>query len=109
MAFDTGPGNMVIDALVAIHTQGKQKFDRGGRIAAAGRVNDKLFGKLLQDPYYSRRRRKSTGREQYGKEFVQRFLKSKAPLPDLIATATVFTAATIAEGIDRFAPGTGTS
>src|SRR5437867_2910597 len=49
VAFDTGPGNMVIDALIAIHTQGKQKFDRGGRIAAVGRVNDKLFGTLLQD------------------------------------------------------------
>jgi len=49
-AFDTGPGNMVIDALVTLHTKGKQKFDRGGRIAAAGRVNDKLFRQLLQDP-----------------------------------------------------------
>src|SRR5262249_32351684 len=47
VAFDTGPGNMVIDALVEIHTQGRQKFDRGGRIAAAGRVNEKLLDKLL--------------------------------------------------------------
>ena len=105
LAFDTGPGNMVIDALVALHTQGKQKFDRGGRIAATGHVNDKLFGKLLQDPYYRERPPKSAGREQYGKEYVSRLLKSKSPLPDLIATATVLTAATIAIGIERFAAG----
>ncbi len=103
VAFDTGPGNMVIDALVAMHTQGTQKFDRGGRLAAAGCVNDKLFGKLLQDPYYRERPPKSAGREQYGKEYVSRLLKSKSPLPDLIATATVLTAATIAIGIERFA------
>src|SRR5258708_6866593 len=103
VAFDTGPGNMVIDALVAMHSQGKQKFDRGGRLAAAGRVNDKLFGKLLQDPYYRESPPKSAGREQYGKEYVSRLLQSKSPLPDLIATATVLTAATIAIGIERFA------
>jgi len=107
LAFDTGPGNMVIDALVAIHTQGKQKFDRGGRIAAAGRVNDKLFGKLLQDPYYRERPPKSAGREQYGNEFLSRLLKSKTPLPDLIATATLLTSATIAIGIERFAGDSG--
>jgi anhydro-N-acetylmuramic acid kinase len=103
IAFDTGPGNMVIDALVAMHSQGKQKFDRGGRIAAVGRVNDKLFSKLLQDPYYRERPPKSAGREQYGKEYVSRLLKSKSSLPDLIATATVLTAATIAIGVERFA------
>jgi anhydro-N-acetylmuramic acid kinase len=102
-AFDTGPGNMVIDALVTLHTKGKQKFDRGGRIAAAGRVNDKLFGQLLRDPYYREKPPKSAGREQYGEEFVKRLLASKSPLPDLIATATVLTAATIAIGIERFA------
>src|SRR5258706_145091 len=103
VAFDTGPGNMVIDALVALHTKGRQKFDREGRIAAAGRVNDKLFGKLLQDPYYRVKPPKSAGREQYGREFVNLLLKSKSPAQDLIATATVLTAATIAIGIDRFA------
>ena len=81
VAFDTGPGNMVIDALVAIHTQGKQKFDRGGRIAAGGKVNDRLFGKLLADPYYKEKPPKSAGREQYGAEFVQRMLNSKTRCP----------------------------
>ncbi|RDJ93394.1 hypothetical protein B4Q13_22205, partial [Lacticaseibacillus rhamnosus] len=69
VAFDTGPGNMVIDALVALHTGGK--FDRGGRIAAAGKVNDKLFGKMLADRYYREEPPKSAGREQYGAQFVR--------------------------------------
>src|SRR6266436_8375515 len=105
VAFDTGPGNMVIDALVTLHTEGRQKFDRGGRIAATGKVNDRLFGKLLLDSYYRATPPKSAGREQYGAEFVRRLLKSKSSLPDLIATATVFTAATIAVGVERFAGG----
>jgi anhydro-N-acetylmuramic acid kinase len=103
VAFDTGPGNMVIDVLVALHTGGRQKFDRGGRIAAQGRINRRMLDSLLADPYYSRKPPKSAGREQYGAEFIKRLLKSKSPLPDLIATATALTAATIAIGITRFA------
>ena len=103
VAFDTGPGNMVIDALVSLHTGGRQKFDRGGRIAAKGRVNRRLLDNLLADPYYRRKPPKTTGREQYGAEFVRRMLKSKSPLPDLIATAAALTAVTIATGITRFA------
>jgi anhydro-N-acetylmuramic acid kinase len=103
IAFDTGPGNMVIDALVSLYTGGKQKFDRGGRIAAQGRANRRLLDQLLEDPYYGERPPKSAGREQYGTEFVERLLQSGSSLPDLIATATALTAATIAIGIDRFA------
>ena len=103
VAFDTGPGNMVIDALVSLHTGGRQRFDRGGRIAAQGRINRKLLDSLLADPYYKLKPPKTAGREQYGAEFVRRLLKSKSPLPDLIATATVLTAATIAIGVRRFA------
>ncbi len=102
-AFDTGPGNMVIDALVTLHTGGKQKFDRGGRIAAQGHVDRGLLDRLLDDPYYKERPPKTAGREQYGTEFVERMVKSKLSLPDLIATATALTAATIAIGIERFA------
>jgi anhydro-N-acetylmuramic acid kinase len=103
VAFDTGPGNMVIDALVALHTSGRQKFDRGGRIAAQGRINRKLLDALLADAYYKQKPPKSAGREQYGAEFVRRMLKSKSPLPDLISTATALTTATIAMAIARFA------
>ncbi|HLK68773.1 MAG TPA: anhydro-N-acetylmuramic acid kinase [Bryobacteraceae bacterium] len=95
VAFDTGPGNMVIDALASEYSKGKLRYDRGGKIAQSGKVNDKLLSELLADPYYRRRAPKSVGREQYGAEFVARMKKSRLPLRDLIATATALTAATI--------------
>jgi anhydro-N-acetylmuramic acid kinase len=95
-AFDTGPGNMVIDALAKEFSNGKLSCDRGGRIAASGNVNAALLDTLLADPYYRREPPKSAGREQYGAEFVTRMKKSGLPLRDLVTTATIFTAATIA-------------
>ncbi|HUB78187.1 MAG TPA: anhydro-N-acetylmuramic acid kinase [Bryobacteraceae bacterium] len=89
VAFDTGPGNMVIDALAP-------PFDRGGKIAARGRVNRALLDELISDPYYRRKPPKSAGREQYGAAFVERMKKTALPKADLVATATVLTAATIA-------------
>jgi anhydro-N-acetylmuramic acid kinase len=104
VAFDTGPGNMVVDALVREFTGGRQNFDRGGRIAARGHVHRALLDRLLADPYYRKKPPKSAGREQYGAEFVARLLATNLALPDLIATATVLTAATIARAIQPFAP-----
>lgn len=104
IAFDTGPGNMVIDALVREHTGGRQSFDRGGRIAAKGNLNRQLLDELLADPYYRKRPPKSAGREQYGAEFVARMKRSGLSFPDLIATATVLTAATIAKAAAPFGP-----
>ena len=104
VAFDTGPGNMVIDALVREWSRGKLGYDRGGRIAASARVNRRLLGSLLHDPYYSRKPPKSAGREQYGAEFVGRLKRSRLPLEELIATATVLTAATVAMGIRQLLP-----
>jgi anhydro-N-acetylmuramic acid kinase len=101
VAFDTGPGNMAIDALVREHTRGKRNFDRGGRLAASGRIHQGLLDDLLSDAYYRRDPPKSTGREQYGAEFVERMKRSKLPMRDLIATATALTAATIAIGVRR--------
>jgi anhydro-N-acetylmuramic acid kinase len=106
VAFDTGPGNMAIDQLTAILTEGRQTFDRNGRIAAENACNRPLLDKLLRHPYYSARPPKTAGREQYGREFIESLVETGLPIPDLIATATVFTAATIAAGIQRFAPGT---
>jgi len=104
IAFDTGPGNMVIDALASEHTRGKLQYDKGGRLAARGRIDKALLGELLSEPYYRRRPPKTAGREQYGREFVERLLATKLPLPDLIATATALTAAAVALAIDRFVP-----
>ena len=92
---------MVIDALAREYTGGKRNYDRGGRIAAAGTVQTGLLDELLRDPYYRRPAPKSAGREQYGVEYVERMKRSGAALPDLIATATVLTAATIAMAIGR--------
>jgi anhydro-N-acetylmuramic acid kinase len=95
-AFDTGPGNMVIDALVSQYTKGKQLYDRNGEIAATGHVDRALLAKLMADKYYKRKPPKSAGREQYGADFVTAL---GTATPDLIATATALTASTIAQGI----------
>jgi anhydro-N-acetylmuramic acid kinase len=96
VAFDTGPGNMVIDALAR---EMGLPCDRGGKIAASGRVDRALLDDLLADPYYRRPPPKSAGREQYGAAFVARLKQSGLPMPDLIATATVLTAATVAQAL----------
>ncbi len=101
-AFDTGPGNMVIDALVKEYTGGKQTFDRNGRYAGRGVVNQILLESLLSDPYCLARPPKTAGREQYGEQYISMLLRCGAPLLDLIATATALTASTIAIGIRRF-------
>jgi anhydro-N-acetylmuramic acid kinase len=102
IAFDTGPGNMVIDALAQLHTRGRSRYDRDGRLAARGRLNRPLLDRLLEAPYYRLPPPKTAGREQYGREFVDRLLAEGLPLPDLIATATALSAAAVAVGLERF-------
>ncbi len=105
-AFDTGPGNMVIDQLVERLTAGRQRFDRNGAIAAKGHLDRELLNRLLADRYFAKKPPKTAGREQYGAVFVEQLLATGDSLEDLIATATVFTAATIAQAIQSFAPET---
>jgi len=102
IAFDTGPGNMVVDALARRYTKGRWSYDRGGRLAARGHVNRELLDRLLKDPYFRQPPPKTAGREQYGAEFVERLLQTGLSLLDLIATCTAFTAAAVATGIERF-------
>ena len=101
VAFDTGPGNMVIDALVAHHTEGRQRYDRNGSIARRGKLHERLLDAMMSNPYLNRRPPKTTGREQFGQQFVSGLLATAIPLPDLIATATEFTARSIANAIPR--------
>lgn len=103
IAFDTGPGNMVIDAVTEKFFG--QPFDRGGRIAASGKVLDKVILKLVQRKFFKKKPPKTAGREEFGREFVTEFLQSCEPCrkQDAVATATALTAKSIALAISRHA------
>lgn len=108
VAFDTGPGNMVIDALTARLTGGRQFYDEGGRLAGSGKVNKKLLQFLLRDPYFRQKPPKTTGREHFGEKYVAdltafAMAENINPL-DCLTTATRFTAESIRVGIRKFAP-----
>jgi anhydro-N-acetylmuramic acid kinase len=102
MAFDTGPGNMVLDQLMQSFF-GKP-FDRKGQMAARGQVLQPLLKELLRAPYFKRRPPKTAGREEFGREYVQAFLRRsrRDAQADLIATATALTAQSIAQAIKTF-------
>jgi anhydro-N-acetylmuramic acid kinase len=102
-AFDTGPGNMIIDALVSRMTEGRQTFDRDGRIARRAKVHDRLLASMLEDPYFKIRPPKTAGREQFGQEFSSGLAATGLPLTVLIATATEFSARSIASAITAHA------
>jgi anhydro-N-acetylmuramic acid kinase len=105
IAFDTGPGNMLMDALVTRLTNGEMTYDRNGEIGASGKVDYDLLAELMRDPYLDEQPPKSTGREYYGTEMVEEILALHTLSPDLIATATAFTAHSIADQYGRFLPG----
>ena len=101
-AFDTGPGNALIDAAVEIATGGRLTFDRDGRLAAQGEVDEALLEDLLRHPYFAAEPPKSTGREEFGRPFVERLVQVVEPEGDrdwldLVATLTELTARTIAD------------
>ena len=97
-AFDTGPGNMVLDALMRRLSHGRRSMDRGGRTASQGTVNPHLLQKLLAHPFLRQRPPKSTGREEFGEAFIDRmltFADTDLSMQDLLATASLFTAMTV--------------
>ncbi len=102
IAFDTGPGNMVIDQLISRITSGGQHFDKDGMTAAAGVPDPKLLAKLLRDKYFRAKPPKTAGREQYGADFVTKLLDTELSSEDLVATATALTAESIALGVKNF-------
>ena len=99
VAFDTGPGNLIIDQLMMHATGGKQRCDTDGAFGARGCVDPSLLAEWMADDFYSRNPPKSAGREQYGKAFIASALATGKPIEDLVATATHLTAATIADAI----------
>jgi anhydro-N-acetylmuramic acid kinase len=101
-AFDTGPGNMLIDALVSEATG--ERYDRDGRLAASGTVQPDVLGLLLEHPYFSMPPPKSTGRELFGQSFLDqiRILCKDLSLQDQVATSTALTSRSVGASIDRF-------
>jgi len=108
IAFDTGPGNMIIDHMARLATGGRRRYDKDGKMAAGGSVNTKLLTKLLRHPFFRRRPPKSTGREQFGSEYADRIYekarKGAIQDADVVATVTAFTAFSIAEAYKKFLP-----
>ncbi len=100
VAFDTGPGNMILDALISAFTSGEKQFDEDGALSALGRVDDDLLGWLMNHDFISRPLPKSTGREDFGSHFVTELLDraqaAGVSAEDLLATTAAFTAESIA-------------
>ena len=102
VAFDTGPGNMVIDA-VTNRLFGKS-YDRDGRIAASGSALNNVLKEVLRMPFFRHKPPKTAGREEFGREFVQDFIRrcGRADKRDVVTTATALTAHSITNAITRF-------
>jgi anhydro-N-acetylmuramic acid kinase len=104
IAFDTGPGNALIDALATACTG--RPYDAGGTMAARGRVDETRLAELLEDPYFRRTPPRSTGRERFGEAYAARLLETARAAgqsdADVLATATALTCASVADAVDRF-------
>lgn len=104
VAFDTGPGNVLVNSAVEIATNNAEPYDRDGARAARGEINQQLLAELLAHPYFSRQPPKSTGRELFGKPFVEAIVAKYPGLKsdDLVATLTMLTARTLTDAIKNW-------
>lgn len=105
--FDTGPGNMLLDRAAEVLTQGQMHCDMDGKMAFAGTVQENFLQKWMsEEPYFTRKPPKSTGRELFGVQRCDVYLKEMAGLPkeDILATLTAFTARSTAEAYKNFLP-----
>jgi anhydro-N-acetylmuramic acid kinase len=104
-AFDTGPGNMIIDALIQGMTRGRAKYDRGSKTALSGRTIPELLARIMREPYLRKRPPKTAGREQFGQAYVEQLIawgqKHHAAPADLVRTATIFTSLSISDAFRR--------
>ncbi len=104
VAFDTGPGNIIADALTYIFSGQEERFDRDGERAARGQVREDVLKWCMSDPYFQLKPPKTTGRERFGRQFARRMAEKFTEVSgdDLIATATAFTAESIAHSYREF-------
>ncbi len=105
-AFDTGPGNGLLDLAARLATNGRLQMDEDGRLAARGRVDARRLAAMLRHPYFSRRPPKSLDKNDFGDAFLRRHFArvGRARLPDVLATLAAFTAKSIALSYARFSP-----
>jgi anhydro-N-acetylmuramic acid kinase len=105
-AFDTGPANILIDALASHFTRGRKRFDKDARLAQSGHSIPALIDELMCDPYLRVAPPKSTGREYYGRAYVEMLLalglRHQAQPNDLVRAATIFTSLSIVDALNRF-------
>jgi anhydro-N-acetylmuramic acid kinase len=103
---DTGPGNMLIDGVVHILTNGEKNFDRDGKIAKKGEISDELLQKLYNHPFITKDFPKTTGREDFGLDYAQNIINiakiMKLKDEDIVATVTYFTAYSVVDSYMRF-------
>src|SRR5581483_6627973 len=103
IAFDTGPGNMLIDAVARLATREKQSYDVDGRLALEGRVMPALLNELLQHPFLKRRPPRSAGRDQFGDALsASLWRRHKKKANDLLATLTAFTVEATARAYEKW-------
>jgi len=107
IAFDTGPGNMLLDALAVRASKGRLRYDPKGRMAARGTVSEVVVERLLRQAYFRRPPPKTAGREQFGPQFIVKYLlnyrmQQIVSIYDAMATAAAFTAASVARGMADF-------
>ena len=106
LASDTGPGNMIIDSVMEILTDGEEKYDNAGQFAARGSISESLLDEWLGHPFISAPPPKTTGREAFGRQFAHQAIKQaqdqNVGQADLVATLTAFTAETIFDYYRRF-------
>lgn len=105
-AFDAGPGNLLIDGLIRQVSSGRRQMDRGGRLAARGKVSQGLLSKWMRHPFFRRSPPKSSGREEFGPVFLSRAIvearRRRLSDADLAATLAALTARSVVEAVARF-------
>ncbi|MCR8843459.1 anhydro-N-acetylmuramic acid kinase [Paenibacillus sp. SC116] len=106
IAFDTGPGNMLIDQAVIDMSAGTAYYDHNGELAASGQVNEPILSRMLAHPYFSKVPMKTTGRELFGKRYAEEWIEQMKLIScsphDIVATFTAFTARSIAQSYRDF-------